>query len=49
MTAMLYGVEASDAATFAGVAAVMGAAGLLAALWPAKRAAGLDVVEALRR
>ncbi|MEP7367717.1 MAG: FtsX-like permease family protein, partial [Acidobacteriota bacterium] len=49
MSTMLYVVEATDAATFAGVAAVMSVAAIFAAFWPARRAARVDPMVALRR
>jgi len=48
MEALLYGVEPADAPTFAGVAALMAAAALFAAFWPARRASRVDPVMALR-
>ena len=45
---MLFGVAAWDAATLATVAAVLGAAAMAASFVPAKRAASVDPVEALR-
>jgi len=48
MTAMLYGVRPGDPATFVGVAALMCAAGVFAAFWPARRAARVDPMVALR-
>jgi predicted permease len=44
----LYGVRAHDAATFACVLTVLTAAGLFAAYLPARRAAGVDPMQALR-
>ena len=44
----LYGVRAHDGATFAAVALVLLAAGAVAAYLPARRAAGVDPMEALR-
>jgi putative ABC transport system permease protein len=46
---LLYGIEATDFATFAGVAFVLLAASLAAAFIPARRATRLDPVTALRR
>jgi predicted permease len=45
---LLFQVEARDPATFAGAAAVLGAAGVLAAWMPARRAARLDPATVLR-
>jgi ABC-type antimicrobial peptide transport system permease subunit len=45
---MLYGVRALDPVTFLGGALVLLAVGLAATWFPARRAAGLDPVEALR-
>jgi ABC-type antimicrobial peptide transport system permease subunit len=44
----LYGVSAHDYSTLAGAAALLLASGLLAAYLPARRAADVDPVEALR-
>ena len=49
LAGQLFGVAPSDPATLAVVAAVLGAAALLAAWRPARRAAGLDPVTALRQ
>ena len=46
--ALLFHLEARDPATFAGAAAVLAAVGVLAAWIPARRAARLDPVAALR-
>ena len=46
---LLIGVEANDALTLAGVVAVLGTAALAACLAPARRAARLDPVKALRQ
>jgi putative ABC transport system permease protein len=48
MRAMLYEVQPTDPATLAGVAALLAAVGLLAALVPARRAARVDPVVTLR-
>jgi macrolide transport system ATP-binding/permease protein len=45
---MLFGVAAWDAATLAAVAAVLGAAAMAASFVPARRAASVDPVKALR-
>ena len=45
---LLYGVGATDPATLAGVAALLGAVAAAAAYLPARRAAGLDPAAALR-
>jgi len=45
---LLYGVESSDAATFVAVAFVLIAAGLAGSWLPARRAAAVDPMEALR-
>jgi putative ABC transport system permease protein len=49
LAGQLFGVAPSDPATLAAVAVVLGAAALLAAWRPARRAAGLDPVTALRQ
>jgi putative ABC transport system permease protein len=49
MEAMLFGIPATDAATYAGVAALLAGAAALACYVPARRALTLDVVAALRR
>jgi putative ABC transport system permease protein len=48
LTGMLYGVGATDPLTFAAVAFLLGAAALLAAFIPARRAARADPMVALR-
>ena len=48
MSGLLFGVQAWDVMTLGGVAAVLGVAALLASFIPARRAAGVNPVEALR-
>lgn len=48
VSGLLYGVAPTDAVTFAGVALVLGAAALAAAFIPARRAAGVDPLSAIR-
>ena len=48
MGALLFGVQAWDAATLAGVSVVLAASSLLASYLPARRAASVDPMEALR-
>jgi ABC-type lipoprotein release transport system permease subunit len=45
---LLYGLEADDPVTLLTAAALLGAAGLLAAVGPARRAAGVDPAATLR-
>jgi putative ABC transport system permease protein len=45
---MLYGVKPSDCPTFAAMAAMLGAAALLASYLPSRRAMALDPMAALR-
>jgi ABC-type lipoprotein release transport system permease subunit len=48
MKKMLYGTQSWDVLTLFSVAAVLGIAALLASYAPARRAASVDPVEALR-
>lgn len=46
--ALLHGVTPTDATTYAGVVIVLGAASVAACYLPARRAAKVDPIEALR-
>jgi ABC-type antimicrobial peptide transport system permease subunit len=48
MSAMLFGVKPTDIVTFASVAALLLLVALMACYLPARRAAGLDPMQALR-
>jgi ABC-type antimicrobial peptide transport system permease subunit len=48
MGALLFGVQSWDAATLAAVSVVLAASSLLASYLPARRAASVDPIEALR-
>ena len=45
---MLYGVTSTDPLTYLGIAALVGAVAVIAAYIPARRAARIDPVRALR-
>ena len=49
MTSLLFGVSATDGATYAGAAAVAVVAALVAAWIPMRRAAAIDPIQSLRR
>jgi putative ABC transport system permease protein len=49
MTTLLYGISATDVATYAGVAGILGAAALVSCWIPARQAIRMDVVASLRR
>jgi ABC-type antimicrobial peptide transport system permease subunit len=46
--ALLFGLEGSDPTTLAMAAGLLALAGVLAAAWPARHAAAIDPVQALR-
>ena len=48
VASLLFGLTANDLATLGMAVGVLSVAGLLAALWPARRAAGIDPLSALR-
>ena len=48
MSSLLFGVKAWDVITLVGVAVLLGGAALAASFFPARRAAGVNPVEALR-
>ncbi len=48
LSSMLYGMDSADPWTFAGIAALLSAASLLACYLPARRAAGVDPMVVLR-
>ena len=49
MTSLLFGVSATDVATYAAVAGILGLAGLASCYLPARQALRVDVVAALRK
>jgi putative ABC transport system permease protein len=49
MASLLFGISATDVATYAGVAVVLGAAALVSCYLPARQALKVDVVAALRK
>ena len=49
MQTLLFGVSATDIATYAGVTVVLGGAALLSCYWPARGALKVDVVKSLRQ
>ena len=48
MTSLLFGVTPVDAPTYAGVAALLAVAAVLACYLPAREAMGVDVLTAIR-
>jgi ABC-type antimicrobial peptide transport system permease subunit len=48
VSSLLFGLSARDPATIVSSTLVLGLVGLFAAFWPARRAARLDPVKALR-
>ena len=48
LRSQLFGVSAADPLTLAGVVLLMGVVGIMAALVPARRAANVEPMEALR-